>query len=470
MDEPQIHIPAQITKADDINWANVIGATFCEYPLQSYNMAVADCEGMSAKLQETVHELSEIKFALDQAAIVAMTDRKGIIRYVNDTFCKISKYSREELIGKDHRVINSGYHSKEFFQDFWNTIRAGKIWKGEIKNKAKDGSEYWVSTTVVPFINESGKPYQYLAIRFDITERKLIEEALLKSQIKFQQQADRLANALQELKHTQAQLVQTEKLATMGQLVAGIAHEINNPVSFIHGNLIHAKEYIRDLLNLLYLYQKYYPEPSPEIQSIIEEMEVDFLIADLPNILDSMQLGANRIRDIVISLRNFSRTDESGMSLVDIHQGIDSTLLILHNRLKGSGGKQPITVIKEYGKLPLVKCYASQLNQVFMNIISNAIDALETQKSPQIISIKTAEISPDSVMISIADNGPSIPEELQQNLFEPFFTTKPIGKGTGLGLSIAQHIIEEKHHGHLKCISEPNQGVEFVIAIPIENG
>jgi PAS domain S-box-containing protein len=469
MDEPQIHIPAQFTKEDDINWADVMSASFCEYPLQSYNMAVADCEGMSAKLQETVHELSEIKFALDQAAIVAITDRKGIIRYVNDTFCKISQYNREELIGKDHRIINSGYHPKEFFQEFWQTIKAGKIWKGEIKNKAKDGSEYWVYTTVVPFVNESGKPYQYLAIRFDITDRKRIEEALLKSQIKFQKQADRLANALQELKHTQAQLVQTEKLATMGQLVAGIAHEINNPVSFIHGNLIHAKEYIRDLLDLLYLYQKYYPQPAPEIQATIEERDVDFLLEDLPKIINSMHLGANRICDIVISLRNFSRTDESGMSLVDIHQGIDSTLLILHNRLKGSGGKQPITVIKEYGNLPLVKCYASQLNQVFMNIISNAIDAIENQPSPQIISIRTAQISPDSVIISIADNGPSISKEVQENLFEPFFTTKPIGKGTGLGLSIAHHIVEEKHHGHLKCISEPNQGVEFVISIPIEN-
>lgn len=447
--------------------AEVVRKTLAGQAITAYGMALAECKYMDEKLGETLKELSDIKFALDQAAIVAITDHKGIINYVNDKFCELSKYSRDELLGKDHRIINSSYHCSEFFKDFWNTIRFGKVWKGEIKNQAKDGTYYWVDTTVVPFLNQKGEPYQYLAIRFDITERKQAEEALRKSELLSRQQAQMLELAMQDLKLTQAQLVQSEKLASMGQLVAGIAHEINNPVNFIHGNLQHTTEYIQNLLHLLHLYQQNYPNPVPEIQAVAEDNDVDFMIQDLPKMLDSMKLGANRIREIVLSLRNFSRLDEAAMRAVDIHEGIDSTLLILHNRLKGKAGKSKITVIKEYGNLPLVTCYASQLNQVFMNIISNAIDAIENQPTPRIITIKTKELSDHSVLISIADNGLGMSKEVQENLFEPFFTTKPVGKGTGLGLSIAHHIVKEKHKGQLQCISEPNQGVQFLVSIPI---
>jgi two-component system, NtrC family, sensor kinase len=294
-----------------------------------------------------------------------------------------------------------------------------------------------------------------------------------------QTQARHLDLALRDLKQTESRLIQAEKMSSLGQMVAGIAHEINNPVSFITGNLCHATNYIEDLLDLIDRYQKYYPNPVPEIQELIEEVDLEFLSEDLPKVLSSMQIGADRIREIVLSLRNFSRADEAEMQPVNLHEGIDNTLLILHNRLKPSGHKPGITIIKEYGKLPPVECYAGQLNQVFMNVISNAIDALEGEKeeacpvAPEALApsptiwIRTEVVDRDRVAIRIRDNGPGISQSVVKRLFDPFFTTKPVGKGTGLGLSISYQIVVEKHGGILKCMSEPGQGTEFWIQIPI---
>ena len=290
-------------------------------------------------------------------------------------------------------------------------------------------------------------------------------------------QAKKLEKSLRDLQQTQAQLVQAEKMSSLGQLVAGVAHEINNPVNFIYGNLKYAKDYTKYLLELVHLYQDFYTNPVPKIQDYIEEIELDFLLDDLPKLLNSMQVGAERISEIVLSLRNFSRLDEAEMKSVDIHQGLDSTLLILQNRFKNSVEHPGIKVVKNYGNLPLVDCYAGQLNQVFMNIISNAIDALENYNSkraiaeihanPNKITITTEVIETKCVVITIADNGSGMTETVKERLFDPFFTTKPVGKGTGLGLSISYQIIVEKHQGKLGCESLPGRGTEFFIEIPL---
>ncbi|UBF25820.1 GAF domain-containing protein [Kovacikia minuta CCNUW1] len=321
-----------------------------------------------------------------------------------------------------------------------------------------------------------------------------------------QTQADYLSEALKKLQQTQAQLVQHEKMSSLGQLVAGVAHEINNPVNFISGNITHATNYIQNLLELLQLYQECHPQPDPRIEAKVEEIDLMFLIDDLLKILSSMAMGTDRIRQIVLSLRNFSRLDEAEVKPVDIHEGIENTLLILKSRLRITSKGQDIRIVREYGKLPLVECYAGQLNQVFMNILGNAIDALEERmKTPDLtlehwdkpcppeegrsssqFSPRPAQFSDPTILIQtdiiedsdsavphvairIRDNGIGMDESVKQKLFNPFFTTKPVGKGTGLGLSISYQIIVDKHNGILKCTSEPGHGTEFLIQIPIRS-
>ncbi len=290
--------------------------------------------------------------------------------------------------------------------------------------------------------------------------------------------ARELEHTLDKLTSAQSQLVQSEKMSSLGQLVAGVAHEINNPVNFIYGNLSHANEYTQDLLRLIELYQNHYPDPVPEIQDEVENIELDFLMEDLPKLLTSMKVGADRIQKIVASLRTFSRMDEAEMKAVKIHDGIDSTLMILQHRLKAKHNHPEIMVIKEYANLPLVECYAGELNQVFMNVLSNALDALEERdlqrsteemrQNPSMVRITTEMPKPDRVRIRIADNGAGMTETVCNRLFDPFFTTKPVGKGTGMGLSISYQIITDRHGGSLQCTSTPGNGAEFAIEIPLK--
>jgi two-component system NtrC family sensor kinase len=284
--------------------------------------------------------------------------------------------------------------------------------------------------------------------------------------VSFNQLIQRVSEYTQELKQTQSQLIQTEKMSSLGQMVAGIAHEINNPVNFIGGNIDYANKYIQDLTDLVTLYQEYYPNPPDAILEHIEDIELEFLREDLPKTLSSMKMGTDRIREIVVSMRNFSRSDDGNMKSADIHEGIDSTLVILNHRLK-----QGIQVIKQYGKLPAVECSPAQLNQVFMNVIGNAIDALEEVKkgdkgySPT-IWISTEVTADNTVTVKIRDNGPGIAAGCAQQIFDPFFTTKSIGKGTGLGLAISYQIVA-KHHGKIEVNSQIGQGTEFVITLPV---
>ncbi|MEM7726229.1 MAG: ATP-binding protein [Cyanobacteria bacterium P01_A01_bin.45] len=313
---------------------------------------------------------------------------------------------------------------------------------------------------------------------------QVLEHKVLQRTQEIDQKNSYLQKTLEELQFTQTQMIQSEKMSALGQMVAGVAHEINNPVGFVHGNLTPAREYAQDLINIIELYQKHYPQPVEEIQNETEAVELDFLKRDFTKLLDSMHVGTQRIREIVLSLRNFSRLDEAEFKPVDIHEGIDSTLMILCNRLKAKPENPEIQIIKEYGILTEVECYPSQLNQVFMNILSNAIDALdeynckrtleEIKTSPSHIKLITEVMIERGfenwVRIRIIDNGPGIAQEAHSKLFDPFFTTKEVGKGTGLGLSISYQIIVDKHGGKLSCHSIPGKMTEFSIEIPIQQG
>ncbi len=303
-----------------------------------------------------------------------------------------------------------------------------------------------------------------IKLKQNITNREQVEQDLRDTN-------KQLNHTLGKLKQTQVQLIQSEKMSSLGEMVAGIAHEINNPVNFIYANLNYVNTYVSDLLDLLSLYQQHYPNPHCEIKDKETAIEVNFLAEDLPNILSSMNSGAERIQNIVLSLRNFSRLDEAQKKSVDIHQGIDSTLLILQHRFNATLKRPAIEIIKEYGKLPKVECYAAQLNQVFLNILSNAIDAIEERNIAQSPTIRIrTDISPENhLLIMIADNGMGIPEEIQPRIFDPFFTSKPVGKGKGLGLSIAYQVVVKKHNGHLKYRTKVGKGTEFLIEIPIKS-
>jgi two-component system, NtrC family, sensor kinase len=296
-------------------------------------------------------------------------------------------------------------------------------------------------------------------------------EQLTRRDQKISQQMQEIEATLQKLKQTQAQLIQSEKMSSLGQMVAGIAHEINNPTSFIHGNLTYARQYNQDILDLVSLYKQHYTDPPETILKQIETIELDFIIEDLSKIFSSMETGCDRITNIVLSLRNFSRLDQAEFKRVDIHEGIESTLMILKNRLKQQAKRAEIEIVKSYDNLPPIECYASELNQVFLNILNNAIDVFDeisdTIKNPK-ISINTKIISSNQVAISIVDNGAGMSEEVASKVFDPFFTTKPVGKGTGLGLTICYQIIVDRHGGKIDCHSRLGKETEFLIEIPIK--
>ncbi|MEG3909552.1 response regulator [Microcoleus sp. w1-18aA5] len=310
-------------------------------------------------------------------------------------------------------------------------------------------------------------------------QKKMHEQnaRLQESEAKERNKSQQLELALQQLQNAQAQLIQSEKMSSLGNVVAGVAHEINNPISFIKGNLSPVREYTEDLLRLVQLYTEDFPNPTAAIQEQLEAIDFAFLRNDLPKLIASMSIGADRIGEIVQSLRNFSRLDEAELKVVDIHEGIESTLMILQHRLKDEADQRIIKVVKEYDDLPKIECYAGQMNQVFMNVLTNAIEALQSPKrwandvddsrSIPTITICTKLLSDFQVGIYITDNGPGITQDIQQRILEPFFTTKTVGTGKGLGLSISYTIVVDDHGGQLRCFSIPDQGATFAIELPI---
>jgi len=399
--------------------------------------------------------------------------------YCNQAFTKVTGYSQSEVIGNNCQLLQGPDTDPTAIAQIREALKNERECQVVLKNYRKDGTAFWNQLAISPVRDRTGKLTHFIGVQMDVTERKEAEEALQISEAKSMEQSAKLELALHQLQQTHSQLVQSEKMSSLGLLVAGVAHEINNPVSFIYGNITHLDNYTRQLLHLLKLYQQNYPEPVAEIKEEVEAIELDFLVEDLTKMLSSMNLGVDRICQIVNSLRNFSRHDESEIKSVNIHEGIDSTLLILNHRLKAKGNTQTIQILKEYGNLPDVECYPGPLNQVFMNILSNAIDALEdrnkrlslqeNRSNPSQIKVRTCVVDNDYVEIRIADNGCGMPANVKQKIFDTFFTTKPVGKGTGMGLSISYQIVVERHKGELNCNSEIDQGTEFIIKLPLQH-
>ncbi|BBD59009.1 PAS/PAC sensor signal transduction histidine kinase [Nostoc sp. HK-01] len=447
--------------------------TVLEYTnqLQQYKSeqqaALHERQRIEEQLQTTQQFLHSVIQTMPVAVFVKDAADLRIV-LCNQAAEKLAGVSADEILGKNDYDLFPKEEADFFTQRDHEALNSKTLLEipEEIIRK-KSGESRILQIKKAPILDSQGEPKYLLVVRDDITEHKQAEAQL-------KQQAIELEQTLKELQSTQAKLIQSEKMSSLGQLVAGVAHEINNPVNFIYGNLTYANQYIQQLLNLLHLYRINYPNPALEIQTTIQEMEFDFLVEDLLKLLSSMEVGAERIQQIVVSLRTFSRLDEAELKAVDIHQGIDSTLNILEHRLKTTANHVQIQVLKYYDNLPLVECYARQLNQVFMNILSNAIDALEesliqgnlSHTQPE-IRICTQQLNAQQILIRIIDNGLGIPEQVRQKLFDPFFTTKAVGKGSGLGLSVSYQIITEQHGGSLECISSVYQGAEFIIKIPV---
>ncbi|MGK7888899.1 MAG: ammonium transporter [Leptolyngbyaceae cyanobacterium] len=460
-----------------------------------YNQVVQSLEQVIARLDGIITTAVDGIVTIDPDTLRVQSTNPAIETLFGYSWRSIVGQSLTVLIGTDHGLDERA---------------AGKALRGLLVKSCCSKAEVEAlgfhlhgrrfPVEVVATKSRKGSQVFWTVMIRDITTRKATEAALQASELAARQNAEQLKVAIAQLKQTQTQMLQAEKMVSLGQLVAGVAHEINNPVGFIHCNLSHAHQYINDLIQVLDYYQKHCPPLPATVQAEIDDLDVEFLQEDFSQLLGSMQVGTNRIRDIVKSLKNFARHDEANLKRVDIHEGLDSTLTILSHQLKATADRPAITIEKYYGDLPKVECYAGALNQVFLNILNNAVEAIDLEAikaktHPETISVKatvagaiapsptsgenhgkdhgknriitiTTEAIADTISITIQDNGPGIAQTVQQKIFDPFFTTKAVGQGTGMGLAISHQIIVEKHGGQLRCQSVPGEGTEFVITLP----
>ncbi|MBD2178297.1 PAS domain-containing protein [Pseudanabaena sp. FACHB-1998] len=477
------HIPIYL-KVNPVKSPNgqVIGSTYICTNIRDRKAAEAEINKSFAALGATLEATADGILVLDAIGNIIICNQKFV-----DLWCIPERIFTSHDDSHILKYVSSRITSSQYFHKFGKGLASDQN-SFEIV-ELDDGRTLECYSQPQNIMNScAGRVW---SLR-DITARIASEALIRASEEKYRLQAEKLENALQELKSTQSQLIQAEKMSGLGQLVAGIAHEINNPVNFIYGNLSYASNYTNDLLNLIETYRTHYPEPCEAVRDKLEEIDIDFLAQDFLKLINSIRVGAERIQGIVQSLNKFSRSDEAGCKYVDIHEGIDSTLMILQSRLKANPNRPEILVERIYSDIPMVECYAGQINQVFMNLLTNAIDALEEDAQengiwkliddrPQWIS-KNDKISKiliqtelledgqnsDRLLIKIADNAKGIPDDLRNRLFDLFFTTKPVGKGTGLGLSIAYQIVTENHGGKLYFNSEIDKGTEFVMEIPLQ--
>lgn len=476
-----------IFDADARAWLELITQTLI-FGIQEQRRRAEIAQEMES-YKVTVDRLVQQIFAVDQHAIISIADKAGVILYANEKFCEVSQYSYEELVGNKHSIVNSGYHSADFFTRMWRTIGTGKIWHGEIRNRRKNGELYWVDSTIVPFPSPDGKGWHYVGVRTEITALKRLEEDMLMAneqlerrvaertqeleadikarhavEMKLQQEQEEQRKLIAELHNAQGQLLQSEKMASIGQLAAGVAHEINNPIGYVYSNLGSLEKYMKDVFSMLEVFETAESEFSPEsaglsrIQAHKETVDLSFLKEDIPTLMAESKEGITRVKKIVQDLKDFSHVDEAEWQSCDLHHGLDSTLNIVWNELKYKA-----EVVKEYGDLPDVECIPSQLNQVFMNLLVNAGHAIESRGT---IIIRTGR-EETQVWVEIADTGKGIDAANLKRIFEPFFTTKPVGKGTGLGLSLSYGIVTN-HHGRIEVDSTPGVGTTFRVWLPLK--